>query len=185
MGSWWSDHPELERVARRGRAEISEEASAAEQDAELLRQRRRNLTDVCFEWMSRGDLVTIAVAGHRFEGRLTEAVNDLIIVTTKNLQVAASLERVGFVRSDRKAAFAGTTGDRTVSSFRAELGRYEVDGSPVRLVAVNGTFDLTAVITASTDDHVHVRDQQGLDWALPRREVACAIGTQQATAPSA
>lgn len=175
MGSWWSDHPDLESVARRARSEISEEAVAAERDAELLRKRRRSLADVCFEWMSRGDLVTIAVADHQFEGQITAAVNDLIVVATKTLEVAANLGTIGFVRSDRSAVFEGTSGNRTVSSFRAELGRHEVEGTRVRLIGVQGSFDLTAVIAASTDDHVLAIDRQGLDWALPRTEISGAI----------
>lgn len=175
MGSWWSDHPDLEGVARRGRSEISEEAVAAERDTELLRKRRRNLTDLCFEWMGRGDLVTIAVADHQFEGRIAAAVNDLIVLTTKTLEVAINAGLIGFARSDRIAAYDGTSGSRTVSSFRAELGRYEVEATPVRLIGVRGSFDLTAVIEASTDDHVLARDRQGLEWALPRTEIACAV----------
>jgi hypothetical protein len=176
MGSWWSEHPDLEGIARRGRSEMVDEAQAAEQDAELLRRRRRSLIDVCFEWMSRGDLVTISVAGHQFEGRLAAAVNDLLIMTTNTLEVAVNAGMVSYARSDRPAAFEGTTGDRTVSSFRAELGRYEVERAPVRLVGLDQAFDVTAIIEASTDDHLLVRDRQNLEWVLPRSRVACAIG---------
>lgn len=176
MGSWWSDHPDLEGVARRGRGELHEESVAAERDAELLRKRRRDLIAVCHEWMSRGDLVTVAAAGHHFEGNLEAAVNDLLIITTKTLTVAVNVARVQFARSDRRAEFEGTTGDRTVSSFRAELGRHEVEGNRVRLVGSGGGFDLTGIIEASTDDHVLMRDGQGLEWVLPRNQLAFAIG---------
>ena len=175
MSSWWSEHPDLEGVARRGRSEMTEEAVAAERDAELLRKRRRSLGDVCFEWMSRGDLVTVGTAGIEFEGRLTAAVNDLVVMSTKTLVVAINSQLVGFVRSDKQEAFEGTTGDRSVSSFRAQLGRYEIDFTSVRLVGTRGSFDLTGTIEASTDDHVLVRDKQGLEWALPRTEIACVI----------
>lgn len=177
MGSWWSDHPDLEGVARRGRGELHEESVAAEHDAELLRKRRRSLIAVCYEWMSRGDLATIGSAGHQFEGQLLAAVNDLLVVATKTLTVAVNSANVQFARSDRMAAFEGTTGERTVSSFRAELGRYEVEGSRVRVVGSNGGFDLTGVIEASTDDHILMRDGQGLEWALPRSQVAFAVTT--------
>lgn len=176
MGSWWSDHPDLEGIARRGRSDLSEETVAAERDAELLRKRRRSLADLCFEWMSRGDLVTVGIADNQFEGRITTAVNDLLVMTTKTLEVAINVSLVEFARSDRAAVFDGTTGDRTVSSFRAELGRCEIAGSSVRLIGVRGSFDLTAAIEASTDDHVLVRDRQGLEWALPRTAIACAVG---------
>jgi hypothetical protein len=163
----------LEGVARRSRRDIEGEAAAAEHDTELLRKRRRRLVDVCFEWMSRGDLVTIATGGHIYEGRLEAAINDLLIVATKTIAVAANLDRVDFVRSDRRAAFAGTTGSRTVSSFRAELGRYEVEGTAVRLIGT--TFDLAGVITASTDDHVVVTDAQSTEWAIPRSKILCSV----------
>ncbi len=175
MGSWWSEHPDLAGVARRGRSEFTEEAAAAERDAELLRKRRRTLGDVCFEWMSRGDLVTFAVGTNHFEGHLAATVNDLVIVRTKTMEVAINVSLVTFARSDKQQVFAGTTGERSVSSFRAQLGRYEVEATPVRLVDADNGFDLVGVIEASTDDHVLVRDEQGHEWALPRNRIGCAV----------
>lgn len=175
MTSWWSDHPDLEGVARRGRKELHEDATSAERDTELLRKRRRHLIDVCYEWMSRGDLVTISAADYEFEGRLVAAVNDVVVVATKTFEVAVNLDLAQFVRSDRKGAFAGATGDRSVSSFRAALGRAEIEQGRLRLVGRNRAFDVTGVIDASTEDHVLVRGGQGAEWALPRRQVAFAI----------
>ena len=128
--------------------------------------------------MSRGDLVTVAVAGQRFEGRVAAAVNDLIVVTTKTLEVAVNATLVSYARSDRRAEFDGTTGDRSASSFRAELGRYEVEEIPVRLVGLDNAFDVEARIVASTDDHLLVSDVQNLEWVLPRSQVAIAIEGQ-------
>lgn len=175
MSTWWSEHPDLESTARRGRRELEEDAADAERDAELLRKRRRTLTDVCFEWMSRGDLVTISTADHEFEGRLIVAVNDLAVMTTRTLEVAINIGLIHFARSDRTAAFDGTTGQRTVSSFRAELGRYEVEGLPARIVGDSGSFDLTGVIEASSDDHVLVRDVHRIEWAIARSQIACLL----------
>lgn len=175
MGTWWSDHPDLEGVARRGRSELEEEAVSAEQDTELLRRRRRSLIDVCFEWMSRGDLLTIAVGNSQFEGRLLAAVNDLVVLHTKTTELSINAAAVSFVRSEQRGVFTGTSGERSASSFRAQLGRYEVDATPVRLVGTNRSFDLTALIEASTDDHLLVRDDRGLEWALARTAVAYAI----------
>jgi len=179
VSSWWSDHPDLEGVARLGRSELTEETVAAEQDAELLRKRRRSLGDVCFEWMSRGDLVAIAVGSTQFEGRLTAAVNDLVVIDTKTLLVAINTELIGFARSDKNGAFEGTTGDRSVSSFRAQLGRYEIDATPVRLISAGGLFDFVAIIEASTDDHVMVRDKNSLEWIVPRAEIAGVMGLKE------
>ncbi len=175
MSTWWSEHPDLESTARRGRREIEEDAVDAERDAELLRKRRRTLTDVCFEWMSRGDLVTISTADHEFEGRLIVTVNDLAVMTTRTLEVAINIGLIHFARSDRSAAFEGTSGQRTVSSFRAELGRYEVEGIPARIVGHRGSFELTGVIEASSDDHVLVRDVHRIEWAIARNEIACLL----------
>lgn len=175
MSPWWSDNPDLDGVARRGRAELEADAAAAEHDTEVLRKRRRRIIDVCFEWMSRGDLVTVAVADRQFEGRLVAAVNDLIIVQTKTPQVAVNADLIQYVRSDRKAEYEGTTGERTVSSFRAGLGRHEVEQSAVHLVGRTAAIDVVGIIEASTDDHVLLRDRQGVEWALARNEIACAI----------
>lgn len=176
MSPWWSDHPDLESLARRGRGELQHESIAAEEDAEVLRQRRRTLTDLCFEWMSRGDLVTVAAAGHQFKGQLIAVVNDLLVIAAGTLEVIVRLDNLQFARSDRRAHFEGTTGDRTVSSFRAALGRSEIDQSTVRLVGVSDAFDVTGIIEASTDDHFLVKTSQGLTWALPRAQTAFAIG---------
>ena len=173
--SWWSGHPDLDAVARRGRAELHAEAVAAEHDTELLRKRRRRLIDVCFEWMSRGDLVTVGVADRQFEGRLVAAVNDLIIIETKTPQVAVNIDAVQYLRSDRRAEFDGTTGDRTVSSFRAGLGRHEVEQTPVHLIGRTPAIDVVGVIEASTDDHILLRDGRGVEWAVARTEIGCAI----------
>lgn len=176
MGSWWAEHPDLQGLARRGRSELQEEAVAAEHDAELLRKRRRSLTDVGYEWMSRGDLVTIAAGGHQFEGHLIAAVNDLLVLATKTLEIAFNTANLQFARSDRSADRSGTAGERTVSSFRAALGRSEVEGGMIRLVGVAKSFDVNGIIEASTDDHVLLRDAQGVKWVLPRGQVAFAVG---------
>ena len=119
--------------------------------------------------MSRGDLVTVATTSTQFEGRLLAAVNDLVILQTQTVEVAINIAALRFVRNDKPAWFEGSSGERSASSFRAMLGSYEVDARPVRLVGDG--FDLTAVIDASTDDHVLVRDEQGVEWALPRHRI--------------
>jgi hypothetical protein len=176
MGTWWSEHPDLESLARRGRRAFTEELAAAEHDTELLRRRRRSLVDVCFEWMSRGDRVTVAVAGTQFEGELIAVVNDLALLRTRTLDIGFNLNAVDFVRSNQRAAFTGTSGERTVSSFRALLGKFEVEELQARLVGRDKTFDLTGVIGASTEDHVIVVDGPGNEWALPRNRIAYVIG---------
>ena len=176
MSTWWSEHPDLESLARRARLEYTEETAAAEQDTELLRKRRRSLTDLCFEWMSRGDEVTIAVGDTHFAGRLVAVVNDLAVLRTTTIEVGFNLDAVDFVRSNRRGALTGSSGERSVSSFRALLGRFEIDGTEIRVVGRGKAFDLAGTIDASTEDHVLVRDGQGLEWALPRRAIAFVVG---------
>lgn len=179
MGTWWADHPDLESLARRGRREYTEELAAAEHDTELLRKRRRSFTDVCFEWMSRGDEVTVAVGGTQFEGQLIAVVNDLAILRTRTIEVGINLDAVVFVRSDKQAAMTGSSGERSVSSFRALLGKFEIEGTPLRLVGRGKSFEVAGIIDASTDDHILLRDRQGLEWALPRSSIAYALGATQ------
>ncbi len=179
MGTWWSEHPDLESLARRARLEYTEEVASAERDTELLRKRRRSLTDVCFEWMSRGDEITISFGETHFEGQLVATVNDLAILRTRTIELGANLGAVDFVRSNRRSAFPGTSGARSVSSFRALLGRFEVEAAPVRLVGRNTSFDIAGVIDASTEDHILVLDGQGLEWALPRSAIAYVLGATE------
>jgi len=175
MTSWWSEHPDLEGVARRGRGEIRQEAEDVESDAEHLRRRRRSLVEVCFEWMSRGDLVTIGVGATEYQGSLVAAINDLVILTTPVLRVAIDAGAVHFARSDRPAAHEGSSGERTIGSFQALLGSYEVEGRPVRLRDAGGSFDVTGTVTATTADHVDVRDGDGREWVLARGAVTCVL----------
>lgn len=167
MGTWWSEHPDLDGVARRGRRKLIDEGAAGETDTEQLRKRRRSLIDLCFEWMSRGDQVTIGVGAQQFDGRLVAAVGDLLVLRTKDIEVAIRLPAVGFVRCNQRAVFAGTSGERSVGSFRAYLGVAEIDGIPVRLVGQG--YDITGIIDASTDDHWLIVDRNGAEWALPRQ----------------
>lgn len=176
MGTWWADHPDLESLARKARREYTEELAAAEHDSELLRLRRRSLTDVCFEWMSRGDEVTVAVGETHFEGRLVAVVNDLAILRTKTIEVGINLDAVAFVRSNKQAVSGGTSGERSVSSFGALLGKFEIEGNPLRLVGTGRSFDVTGVINASTDDHVMLHDNLGSEWVLPRLSIAYVLG---------
>ena len=94
---------------------------------------------------------------------------------TKTTDAAMNLELVDFVRSDRKSEFAGSSGDRTAGSFRAALGRAEVEQKLIRVVGEAGVFDVTGVIDASTDDHIVMRDPQGHEWLLPRTKAAFAV----------
>ena len=55
------------------------------------------------------------------------------------------------------------------------MQRAEIEQSRLRLVGRDRAFEVTGVIDASTDDHILVRDGQGVDWALPRHQVAFAI----------
>jgi hypothetical protein len=177
MTSWWSDHPDLEGVARRGRGEMRQEAEDVERDADHLRRRQRSLVEVCFEWMSRGDLVTIGVGDTEYQGRLVAALNDLLVLVTPTMRVAVDAGAVRSVRSDRPAAHEGSSGDRIIGSFQALLGSFEVEGRPVRLLDAAGSFDVTGVVTATTADHVDVRDGDGREWVLARRAVTCLLET--------
>ncbi len=173
MNTWWSDHPDLEGVARTGHGDLVADAAEAEADTEHLRKRRRSLIDVCFEWMSRGDQVTVAAAGLQYTGRLSAALNDLLVLETDHQVVAVNTSAVEFVRSEGHARVAGTSGERTAGSFRAYLGRHEVNGAPVRLIGT--TFDVVGVVAACTDDHVLVCDEHDVEWALPQRLIVFAI----------
>jgi len=173
--SWWSDHPDLIGVARRGRREFEEEAAEAERDTEQLRRRRRRIVDLCFEWMSRGDLVGVGIGGRTFSGRLVAAVNDYVSLDTETSRVVINLNSVRFARSERVGAFPGTTGERSVSSFRAELGRHEIEARPVRLLGAGDGFDVTGVIVVSATDHVVVVDSRRVEWLLPLEKLCCVV----------
>ena len=84
-------------------------------------------------------------------------------------EAAISVSAVSFARCDRRGVFAGTTGERSVGSFRAYLGTAEIDQLPVRLIGQG--FDVNGIIDASTEDHWLVIDSNGVEWALSRPAV--------------
>jgi len=175
MSTWWEDHPDLAGVARSGRHELEADAVAGEQDAEQLRRRRRTIVDVCFEWMGRGDLVTVGLGSHEYQGKLVAAVNDLVIVKTRSVEASINATTIRFARSDQIAQFTGTSGRRETSSFRAQVGRFEMDRQLVKVHADDGSVELTGRVTATTDDHVLVTDSQNRAWAIRWTHVASAV----------
>lgn len=118
--------------------------------------------------------MTIGLPTRQFEGQLKAAVNDLVVLSTRTVEIAINLNVVSFVRSNQRAAFAGTSGERAVGSFRAQLGLFEVEETSVRLVGKEA-FDVTGFITASTDDHVILQDGGGIEWALHRDHITHAV----------
>ena len=141
----------------------------------MLRKRRRSLVEVCFEWMSRGDHVTLSVCGDHFDGRLTAAISDLLVLETADLVVAIRVEATDYVRSNQRSCSEGTSGSQRVQSFRAYLADFEVNAREVRLVGAE--FDVLGMIDASTDDHVLVVDRSGGRWALPRHSIGYATSS--------
>ena len=168
-----SDAPfdDLADVARRGAREWEREMAVGEADAEQLRMRGRSLTDVLWEAMQRGDIVTLILGERELTGRLLGARNDLAVVALSDGVAAVNLSSVDAARLGRGGE--GTSGDRTYGSFRAYLGMLEVEGRPV--VVLGRGVEVRGTVVAVAPDHLLVRATSDVNWALPLRAVAAVL----------
>lgn len=166
---------ELADIARSGAREWERDMAAWESDAEMLRLRRRAISDVLWEAMQRGDLVTVVIAEHTFAGPLRAVRGDLAVLTVADATVAVNTASVHSVAMER--ASGGVSGDRTYGSFRAYLGMLEVEASPVRIVGER--LDVRGRIEVVATDHVLVESlTAGLGatrWAIATPAIGAVL----------
>lgn len=144
------------------------EAEDVEQLTDQQRRRRRSLTDVAHEAMSRGDTVILGRGEIRHRGRLTAVNSDLAMVDTGMGIINAQLSEVVFTVADR-ARRGGTVGDRGAQSFRGRLAELEHTGETV--VVEGADLELTGRIAVAAADHITLVDIEGREWFVPYQAI--------------
>ncbi len=163
---------ELADIARSGAREWKRDMAAWESDAEMLRLRQRNLTNVLWEAMQRGDQVSVTTNDITFSGRLVAVRRDLALLETPDRQVALHVPALHALSIT--PGREGVTGDRTFGSFQAYLGMLEVEGHRCRFLGDG--LDVRGRVEVVADDHVLVESEGGPGrWAIAIESVAAVI----------
>ncbi len=144
------------------------EAEDLEHLTDQQRRRRRSLTDVAHEAMSRGDRVVLARGEVRHRGTLLAVHSDLAVLETGMGIVNAHLPRLVFTIAER-ARQGGTVGDRGSLSFRGRLAELE---STAEAVVIEGeSLELKGRIVVVAADHLMLADAENREWFIPYETV--------------
>lgn len=148
----------------------SELRADAEEDERLAAQasrRKRTLTDVARELMTRGDTVVVGVHHRRFTGRVLHAAGDLVTLRTASGTVDVNLRAPALLRVVERAASGGRDAHDGPSSFKARLFEVEMADEIVEIGCVNLGEEQPGRIVAVAVDHVVWSDRDGGEWFLP------------------
>ena len=163
---------EFEELASELRQAVGREFRWEAEDVEHLtdqqRRRRRSLTDVAHEAMSRGDIVILGRGEIRHRGTLAAVHNDLALLDTGMGIINAHLSEVVFTIAER-AREGGTVGDKGAQSFQGRLGELEHTGETV--VVEGEDLELKGRIAVAAVDHVTLVDTEGREWFVPYQAI--------------
>lgn len=171
----------LEELGQELRTQVSGEfrraAEEEEFDARLAALRARDLAQVMFELMSRGDTVAVHVAGHVHTGIVSHARGTLATVDTKagsrihvNLQGAFSITVV------ERATTGGKSFDKYgAESFVARLRQCELEANVVELHVSGRDHVLSGTVDIVAKDHLMVVATSGETTVVPLQHVLALV----------
>ena len=153
--------------------EVRQDAAEAAADAELLRRRRRSLTDLFLEAMAQGDRVRLSVAGRwAVAGDLVHVGSDFVTIidehTTADVALSAAVAR--FERATRGGR-SSTGGARTLV---ARLREFEATGESV-VVRTSHDNEVRGIVSLVASDHVMIADDDGVQQAIPSPSVVMVV----------
>jgi hypothetical protein len=168
-----SADPELREAEVEFLSEARLDQEQAERDAAALAMRTRELADVAFELMSRGDLVSVAVGDRSFTGKVIYAAGDLMTVQTAEPTVDFNLAAAVLISVTERAREGGVAPGEGPGSFRGRLMEWERAPEPVELgLADPARQVLKGDVRAAAEDHVVFVDTSGREWFVPSTSVA-------------
>lgn len=172
----WSDDP-IESLARELRegvgAEFRAEAEMVEIETEIGRLRRRTLPAVAREAANRGDRVSLVTVGRTITGLIAHVGRDYVSIETPTELADARLDRVALVVTP--SASGGIDPRSGSITFKARLAEFEQSGDEVELVATALAVSVRGRVTVVAEDHVVVRDLDGVTNVFPLDTVDLAI----------
>ena len=156
--------------------EMRQEAELIEQDAATVELRRRRLTDVAIELVSRGDIVTVIAGDRSLRGPLTYARGDIASLDTAVGRVDIHLPAGVALRIDERSTAGGTTPRKGSDTLRARLLELELGGTDIEAWVPSHGIEVRGAIVAVGKDHVLIRDRDDSEWALLLYDIAWVRG---------
>jgi hypothetical protein len=149
-----------------------------EQDAAAVELRRRRLTDVAIELLSRGDTVTVIGGERSVRGRLSYARGEIASIATSAGPVDVHLTSGVVLRVDERSTEGGSSPRPGADTLRARLLEHELAGVEIEVWAPAHRIDVGGLIVAVGKDHVIVRDHDDTEWAFSLGDIAWVRSTR-------
>lgn len=155
------DFADFDELGRELRRSVGDEFRRAAEDDEIAASkvalRRRNLEQVAYELLARGDVVAVTCGAERFTGRLVHAHGDLATMhRSVGGEVHINLAGPVMLTVEERATEGGKGRDRFgPESFIARLRQLELDETDIEIVTI-GEGHVAGRIGAVATDHVMV-----------------------------
>lgn len=122
--------------------------------------RARDLTQVAYELLSRGDTVRIVTGDTTIRGVITHARGSLATLTTgEGTEAHVNLAGPIVIEVLERATAGGKSRDHLgPDSFIARLRELELNSAPVEVVLANSSHRPTGTISAVGVDHILIKD---------------------------
>lgn len=152
--------------------ELRQEAELIEQDAATVERRRRTLSDLAIELLSRGDSVTVVAGERSIRGRVTYARGEILALQTSSGRFDVHLASGVVLRVDERTTEGGSPPTAGSDTLRARLLELELAGSSIEVWAPAHGVSESGAITAVGRDHLIIADRDGREWAVPLLDIA-------------
>lgn len=156
--------------------ELRWEAEDVEADVEQGRLRHRDLSQVAYELMSKGDEISAGWGHTILTGKLVYTKGDLAVMETGHSIVSLNLSGPVVIKVVRRSPEGGVgTSAGGSGTFKARLAELEQTGEVVRVVSTHSEELLEGRITAAARDHIALANRQGSEWFVPHQVIAMVI----------
>lgn len=171
----------LEELGKELRTQVGGEfrraAEEEEFDARLAALRSRDVAQVMFELMSRGDTVAVHVAGHVHTGVVSHARGTLATVDTKvGSRIHLNLSSAFSISVIERAHKGGKSFDKYgAESFVARLRQCELERNVVEMHVSGRTHVLAGTVEIVAKDHLIVAAPSGETTIVPLQHVLAIV----------
>jgi len=154
---------------------LRSEAEESESDAAKLAARTRDLGDVAFDAMTRGDLLAVTSSDRSYVGTVRYARGDLVSLETDGGWIDANLSGPLHLVIRRRAYSDGFDRVAGAPTFKARLTEYELTGELVEVVAPHAGVSVKGRIAAVARDHLMLTTADGQDVFVPLLQIAFVV----------
>lgn len=156
--------------------ELRWEAEDVEVDVDQGRRRKRDLSQVAYELMSKGDEISAGWGHTVVTGRIVYVKGDLAVMETGHAVASLNLSGPVVIKVVKRAASGGTgTPSGGSGTFRARLAELEQTGESVRIVSTHSDELMEGRILVAASDHIALANKQGTEWFVPHQVIAMVL----------